>query len=189
MEPDIKLDERVEFDTTLDEMVDSQVRATRLTKAGRSWRRRAVAGAGVSAGVLFTGVLFLAVSIRADAARATDFAIAAVGGLVIGSAWGWTYGRIYDWWVRRRARRFIAEWLGGKGPFRCEIELRPGGLWVRMASVETVYSWSDALYVEDQGDSIEVRFRAGLIVVWNRIFPTPFSRQRFLQEVRRLAAR
>jgi hypothetical protein len=188
MEPDIK-PERVEFDTTLDEIVDTQLRATRLTKAGRSWRRRAVVGAGVSAGVLFTGVVFLALSIRADAARVTDFAIAAVGGLVIGSGWGRTYGRIYDWWVRRRTGRFIAEWLGGKGPFRCEIELRLRGPWVRMASVETAYTWTDATYVEDKPDSIEVRFLAGLIVVRNRVFQTPFSRQRFLQEVRRLAAR
>ena len=109
MEPDIK-PERVEYDTTLDEIVDTQLRATRLTKAGRSWRRRTVAAAGVSAG----GVAFLALSIRADAARLTGFVIAGAGGFIIGTGWGWTYGRIYDWWVRRQARRFIAEWLGGK---------------------------------------------------------------------------
>jgi hypothetical protein len=185
MKDDLK---RVEFDATLEDLVDTQARAIRQTKTGRSWRHRAVVASGLAAGVAFFAVVLLMLSVAVGKTLASSVAVSGVGGLVLGVLWGFLYGHVYDCRVRRRSRRFVAEWLGGIGPFHCEIELRSNGVWVRQNSIEILCPWSDATGVEDTGDVMELRFRGGLVVVRNRVFRTASDRNEYLEHVRGLMA-
>src|SRR5207247_2809399 len=90
----------------------------------------------------------------------------------LGLLWGLVYRRVYDRIVRKRIRRFLAEHLDGPGPFRCDIELRPQGVWTRQNNVEVVLHWSDATGVTDGEDAVEIDFRNGIVIARNRGFLT-----------------
>ena len=64
---------------------------------------------------------------------------------------------------------------------RCEIELRPGCLWLRQDGVlETAYDWTTLTAVEDTADGVEIWFDSLPIVARNRAFATPSDRERFV---------
>ena len=179
---------RIHFESTLDEIVEVNLRLTPRTQSFRAYRARAVWVAG---GCLSAGVLAM-VFIRA---RQADVDVsAAIWGVVLaaalarGAGFGYVYGLYVDWAMRRQYRRVIAEQLGGTTNVRCDIELRREGVWVVQKGLEITLPWSNAAGIEDTGDAIELRFSPGLVVARNRAFRDALDRARFLERARELAS-
>jgi len=86
--------------------------------------------------------------------------------------------------LTKRTRTVVAEHFGTRSSIRCEIELRPTGLWVQQDQMQLLLDWETAKSVDDTPDGIELWFRWGLVVARNRGFATPADRERFLAAAR-----
>ena len=171
---------RVEFDSTLDEVVDANMRLVQHTAAYRRQRRQWqwVVGLCVAAG-LAVGIL------RADEAPSlAALAIAPMAALIGGLTCGALYGRYHDWYVRRGYRRVVSEMYSGAEAIRCEFEVRDDILWSRSVHAEISFPWSRLTRVTDRPGSIELWFDPGLAVVRDRAFQTQEERRDFLDSVR-----
>jgi hypothetical protein len=175
---------RIQFDATLDEVVDASMRLTTRTQAFRQYRARAVwITGGCLAAALLATVLYRRGQVDVPMSAAAWGILVAVA-LLLGAVFGYSYGLSLEWSMRRQYRRMVVEHLGGVMDVRCDIELRREGVRAVQNGVETMFPWNKTAGVEDTGDAIELRFRPGLVVVRNRAFRDETERTRFLELAR-----
>jgi hypothetical protein len=175
--------DKVEFDATIDECVDVQIRlANHATTVGKR-RRRSRVLFGLTIAVLFPASFFFE-------ARHVTMLIAVVVGIVglgLGTLSGYWYGIYIDWHIRYNTRRMITEMLRGVSTVRCEIELRPDALWTKARETEVSFAWSRLTSVDDADHGIELWFDPGLVLIRSRAFASTDARRRFLERVKELA--
>lgn len=106
---------------------------------------------------------------------------------VLGGFAGSLCGPLYDRHVARRVRALLQQQFGARLPVRCQIELRPAGLWGRQEGVDIELDWTMAEAVEDTTDGVELWFRWGLVIARNRGFATSSDRERFIEQARALS--
>lgn len=171
---------RVEFDSTLDEVIDVEMRMVQRTAWYRQERNQYQWCVGVCcAGVLAVNIL------RADGAPSlAALAIAPIAALIGGLTLGALYPRCHDWYVRRRYRRMVSEMYGGAEVVHCEFEARDDVLWSRSVYAEVSLPWSRLTGVKNLPGSIELWFNPGLAIIRDRAFQTREERQAFLDAVR-----
>jgi hypothetical protein len=169
---------RLEFDSTVDEIVDVQLRLAQKTAAFKRQRRNSIWFVAVFSAVAPPVIFFW---------RVTDgqaVAVAAVVGLILGPLAGYLYGRFYDYYVKKHSRRMVVEMLGASQNTRCEYELRPDALWSRFRDMELTLPWSRLTRIEDGPGAISLWFDPGLAVIQDRAFRNADDRRQFLETVR-----
>jgi hypothetical protein len=173
----------VEFDATLDEVVDASMRMVEHTDAYRQERRQYQ----WVVGLCFAGGLAVSTLRTNDVPSLAALAIAPVAALTGGLTLGALYGRYHDWYVRRRYRRIVSEMYGGTEVVHCEFEARDDVLWSRSVHAEVSLPWSRLTRVKNLPGSIELWFNPGLAIIRDRAFRTQEERQAFLDVVRAAA--
>jgi hypothetical protein len=113
------------------------------------------------------------------------FAIALLLAILV----GFLAGRAHDHWQKRCVRQYLAEQLRGAQTLRCEIELRPSGVWIQQDNVEMLFKWSDVVAVNDGATGVEIVFKNSLVIARNRAFSIPEQRDTFLSNARQLAGK
>jgi hypothetical protein len=171
---------RIEFEATLDDFVDVNMRMVKPTGAYRQARNSyrwvfAVVVAGTLAVVILRGdevPSYFRIGVAA--------LVAVAGGFISG-----IFGvRFYDSYVSGHYRRMLSEMLGTANAFRCEFEVREDVLWSRTVHSEMSFPWSRLTRVQDLPDGIELWFSPGLAVIRDRAFETRQQREAFLDSVR-----
>jgi uncharacterized membrane protein YeaQ/YmgE (transglycosylase-associated protein family) len=171
---------RIEFEVTLDELVEVYAPLVLTSQIYRRGRLRSLILIGALAGAV--GVCFTAGLLRRPAG--VEVLVGAVGGALALSL----CGRLYDHGVTQRIRALFTELWGAKMPTRCAIELRPDYLWHCQDGAETTYAWTTVTAVEDKPDEVEISLeRGGVILAKNRAFATASDRERFVERARALA--
>lgn len=174
--------QRFQFETNVDEQAEANERFWISSRAGQSQRRRGVATTAAA----FTGTTFsVAFAINGAAPRAA--LPVALMALLLGAACWPLYGRLYDSGFRRRLRRVVAEEAGEQKTWTCEVELRSEGAWCRSRGIEFLFNWHQLSAIEDIDQGIELRFRAGYLMIRSRAFATAADREGFLAAAKRLA--
>jgi hypothetical protein len=171
---------RVEFDSTLDEIVDANMRLVQHTATYRQQRTHYQ----WFVGVCVAGGLAASILTRNEVPSYAMSAVAACAALISGVVLGTLYGRYHDRHVRRRYRRVVDEMYGGAEVIHCELEVRDNALWSRSVHSEISFPWTHLTCVKDVPGSIELWFNPGLAVVRDRAFRTQEERQAFLGAVR-----
>jgi hypothetical protein len=172
---------RVEFDFSLEDVVDLNHRAMNRSKAVRSIRSRAIwIPAVISGPVLLATWIVVSGSGPGSAGMwAVGLGVAVAFSILNYYFWRWNY----DWSVSRRIRRLVREQLAKAQSMRCTIELRPTGVWALQDGTEILHSWSDLEEVIDSADDLELRFRNGFVIARNRGFSSPDQRAEFFAAV------
>jgi hypothetical protein len=173
---------RVEFDSTLDELVDVNIRLAEHTVAFRRQRIWSQVFMGGALAVAMIVTVFLRAPLRLVTGVAVVGAAVAFGVLL-----GFLYGHFYDGYVRRHYRRMLKEMSRGAETIRCEFELRPDVLWCKTTAAEMSFSRSRLTRINDTEDSVELWFDPGLAVVRNRAFLRPDDRREFIDAVTKLS--
>jgi hypothetical protein len=168
---------RVAFEYDLNDLVDANVRAHSAVPAAR---RRLLATRALSA-LLFGsfGGCFGAAILPGtpDERVALGMTIAAVVGAV---QWATYMRQLRHTWYRH-----FRAILGSDGPFSCEIELRPEGVWARQNDTQILHEWPSIVAIEETADSIDMRTRSGgYVVVRDRAFWSADEREKFLTTAR-----
>ena len=174
---------RVEFDATIDECVDVQLRLVSRTKEFRRQRWRSSWAFGASGAAVLTVIA----TIEAGHFSPTIAFVSIGAAVILGVIFGWLFGGYYDSYVRRHSRKMLDEMFRGAERIRCETELRPQGLWSRSHDTEISFAWQRLREIVDAEHGIELWFDPGLAIIRSRAFDTPERRHEFLQRVRELA--
>lgn len=110
--------------------------------------------------------------------------VGAVLGLVAAAISGLIYPSSHRSGVERRLRQLHQEAFGDAGPFVCEVEVSPVGVWVRQMNTQITHEWESIKGVEEMGDGIDIITRTGgCIVVRDRAFSSPDERRKFIELV------
>jgi hypothetical protein len=165
---------RVQFDATLEEIADVNMRLVRGTQAYRRGRRQSQ----WIIGVIVAGILAVTLQDHISPAGIAVFSI--LSGLLS----GFLYGAFYERWVQQSYVRWAHELYRGASTVPCVFELRGDVFWSKTGNIEVAFPWADGVSVSDKGDCIEVWCHPTVAVVRNRAFHSDSERQAFLQAAR-----
>ena len=180
---------RFEFDATIDEIVDVQMRMAHATQTFARQRRNQVIWSGLAV-VITAPLTFLYKAEQALGHAPPMFVMIGVvtASVVSGMAIAYLAGRYFDWRVARYVRRVLNERHAGAAHVRLEIETRPEGLWCRSSGIEATISWSQLTRTNDAADAVEFWFSSpALFRLPARAFSSDGQRQQMLRAVKTLA--
>jgi hypothetical protein len=171
---------RVEFDSTIEEVVDASMRMVQPTAAYRRARAQYQWLFGLCvAGGLAVGAL------HGDKPRSyLTIAVASFVALIAGLAAGMIGGRFHSMYAKSHSKRVLGEMYGRPDVVHCECELRDDVFWSRSIYAEVSFPWSRLTRVEDLPGLVEVWFSPGLAIVRDRAFRNQEQRQAFLDAIR-----
>lgn len=177
---------RVEFESTVDEDVDVQIRLANSMESFTRQRRGHVRRTALSATA--AAPVGLLIGFGHIPSAAVVVSVTAFGALV-GVGLGPLVGRYFDWRVRRGARRMVDELRSGAVTVHQEIALRSDGLWCRSRGVETLLPWSKFSRTNDTAEAVELWFSLpALARVPDRAFRSREHRLEFVDHAAVLAA-
>jgi len=163
----------VQFEFTQADLVDATKRLL-----GRS----NIANAGLWKGSIYYAVIVGAIVfliLRNDPTEGL------VVGLVAGLVIALLYPKLQKSSLDRRLHGIAANLMAEPGPYVCEVELRPEGVWVHQMNKQTIYDWKIVEAVEEGDDAITIFTRdGGGVVVRNRAFKADDQRSQFLELAR-----
>lgn len=159
---------KVEFDYTIDELVEVSLRSVRKTKSYQTAFQR---------GLLTTGSAAFAIAFLLFN---YSFAIRFLLALLFGVFSAATYLFLQQTLTERKLKKYYFDLIGDKWPIHLEIELTPAAIVTRERETETSISWKRFAQVSENNKNIEFLTREGsLIVVRGRAFHNDEEKQRF----------
>lgn len=165
----------VEFDATLDDVVDVSMRSLARSKTVRAWSWQ-----GLLTNALLSAVLMFAIL---PASFGTRLFFAIVVAFITAGIYLWTYkGRI-----EKRMRKLCMEQIGPNSPFPVRVELSESNIKVTSQKTEYLHDWSAFAEVEESGDAIYFWKRdGGGFAVRRRGFASESDKDQLLKDARRL---
>jgi len=182
---------RVEFDATVEEIVDVQIRLAYDTKTLARQRQRQMmwTGLGIALGTPITFFYRIDRSLEDPLPISLLFVVVTIG-VVLGIAGAYITGWFFDRRVRRYVRSTLDERLSGEPHIKVELEIRPEGAWCRSRGVEMTVPWSQLTRVANPEDGVELWFSTpALVRIPSRVFKKDDERTAIVQRVTALAGR
>jgi hypothetical protein len=166
---------RVQFEATLDDMVDAALRALTRSPSFSPYRWADNVGGAIFTGLLSGAVVYwLIPEVRED--RLVVSIVAGIAGLVL-------FPILRMWITKRRLRRYYRELLGSSSPFSVQVESSPKGICVKQKTGQVIYEWRLIDSIRETADSIDIYPRhGGIVVVRKRGFESAEQMQRFVEE-------
>jgi len=169
---------RAEFEATIDDFVDVQLRMLERSRVAQGWRRRDRWWSAAITGI----AVFLAMGLGRSSPPLVYRA-------PVGVLWTIVYLFFFERWMGAqrisRITRYLREHLGD-GPVKVIIELRPQAMWTRQADTEMLFDWKNATAVEEAPAGVEVIFRNATVLARERGFAGPVERAAFANRAREL---
>ena len=161
---------RVQFDYTIDDLVDVQMRLLKRSRAVQAWRWRDLVLTSLLTGVLLFALIPQEIIVRI---------IVGIIGLLLGAV---LYPVVNEMTVKRRLRKWTEENVGSARTFTCEVELDESGLHTQSNDAQIIFDWRNVEEIKETEDSVDIYFaKGGLMVTRNRAFTSTEERQRFIE--------
>jgi hypothetical protein len=170
-----------EYDATVDECVDTSLRAFRRTATHARTRLRSRLFVG---GCFALGMFFTILQESGDS-FAIDIVLPLT--LVAGAIVAAVYGPVHNHLHVRQMRRFFLERFKGAPTLHCRVELRPDGLWARSADMDVSIPWQRVTGIVEASAGVELwTDPMGLCLVPLRAFATTADYRAFVDAATRL---
>jgi len=159
----------VKFDFTEDDLVDASKRflGRQTNNHSSDWKNSLLSALAI-------GVL-LFMSLRSETVVRLLLSLAVAGIIIL------VYPKLQQSSLEGRLRRIAKELMPPPGPYSCEVEIRPAGLWLRQMNKQTIHEWPSLEAVEETSDSVDLFTRdGGGVIVRNRAFASDEERSRFI---------
>jgi hypothetical protein len=161
---------RVQFDYTIEDLVDVQMRVLNNSRAVRAWRWRDLVLTSLMTGIFVFAIIPEEITVRI---------IVGIIGLILGAV---LYPVVSEMTIKRRLRKWCEENAGPAKTFTCEVELNESGIHSQQNETQIVFPWKNMKEIRETKDSVDIYFeRGGLMVIRNRAFTSPEERQRFIE--------
>src|SRR5882724_1061273 len=161
---------RVEFNYTIDDILDVQMRLLKRSREARAWRWR-----NLTLTSLLSGAFLFAVIPEGIIGRLVMGSIGVLSGAAV-------YLALNDVTVKRRLRKWCEENAGTDRIFTCDVELSDSGVHTNSNGTQIIYAWANVNEIKETEDSVDIYFeKGGLVVVRNRAFTSPADRERFIE--------
>jgi len=171
-----------EYDSTVDECVDTSLRAFRRTDTHTRTRLRS----RLFVGACFAAAMFFTI-LQASHGDSFAIAIGAFAALVGGAIVALVYGPVHDRLHTGAMRRFFVERFKGASTIRCRVELRPDAFWTRSADIDMSVPWQRVTDVIDTSAGVEFWLEpTALCLVPSRAFATTGDYRTFVDAATRL---
>ena len=172
---------RIQFESTIEKLVEASELATKRAQARRPWYRR---------GIIYTPLIvavcaFIPFFIFA-ATKPRELMIAfTVCTLIAGFAAFWSWSQ-YDKNIRKRLRRYYIEHFEGRETFPSEIEIDESEIKIKQLDMRLTYEWSAVEEVEESDSKLVFYLRnSGVILLRKKDFPEEETYERFQAEAKR----
>jgi hypothetical protein len=132
----------VQFDVTIDDLVDVSMRSWANSKTMRLWRWQGAAVTGLVAAMTAYILLGVTSSVR--------LVIAFAAGLIGAALHLWSYKESH----RKRTRKLCREQMGTDAPFAVTVELLDSGISFSSPGVRVTYEWPRIERVEETADAL-----------------------------------
>ena len=161
---------RVQFEFTIDDVVDVQLRVLRHSRAARSWRWRDQLLTSLLTGTMLFAIVPEEITVR--------IIVGAIG-LVLGAV---LYPTLNERTVKRRLRKLCEENAGSDRVFLCQIELEESAIHTKQNGMEIIYPWVTVKEIRETNDSVDIYTqKGGCVVVRKRAFTRPGEQQQFIE--------
>lgn len=172
---------RIQFEATIDDLVDLYERTSARSKVARSWVRQGVVWSALLSAFLW-GLMVLVVAYCIWKIPELAVGLASVAALM-GAV---TTCLFYRERIRQRYYAYFREQFGNRDSFLFEAELSEAGIWTRQLGVQRMVEWSNVEEMTLREDAIEFYMYGGYaVVVRSRAFASTDEQQRFIDEARR----
>src|SRR5215467_4495447 len=143
--------QKVQFESTLEEIADVRHRLVSRTKTYRHSRSRAIVILSIFS--FLSCLLLVRLVSTSEELSGPEWRLWATVALLVGCGSAFFWGGYYDKAVQRQLKSYLEEQPGMTAAhFLCEIELRDDGVWVRQNGVDTVFPWAGARRIVDNGN-------------------------------------
>lgn len=161
---------RVQFEATLEEVVDVQMRSMARSAVARRWRRRSTL-----IFALFVGLTVFLLTHSRPLLVQLPLALAGAGLAVL------LYPRLYQRSAQKRLRQLAEQYLGGAATVEIQVELAAEGMRVHQRNTDLLFPWADVEQIEQTEAGVEVVSASeGLLVVRRRAFASDEEIEQFL---------
>jgi len=161
---------RVEFNYTIEDIVDVQLRLLKRSRAARAWRLRDLVMTS-----LLTGAFLFAVIPEEITGRLIMGSIGLLPGAVL-------YPLLSQMTVKRRLRKWCEENAGSDKTFTCQVELNESGVHTESNGTRILHAWEKVKEIRETEDSVDIHFeKGGLLVVRNRAFTSSGEHHQFIE--------
>lgn len=161
---------RVQFEFTIDDVLDVQLRALKRSRAARAWRLRDLVITSLLSGVLLFALI---------PGETTSKLIVGLIGLILGAL---LYPVLNESTVKRRLRKLCEENAGSDKVFVCEVELNESGVHTKQNGMEIIYAWENVKEIQESKDSVDIYAeKGGFVAVRKRAFNGPAEQQDFIE--------
>lgn len=164
----------LQFDATIDDVVDVTIRSLAGSKSVRTWRWQGAAVTGLM--LALPGYFLFAYTVGVG--RRIAGVAALVAALIGAGVHVWTYEDA----ARKRVRTLCREQIGTDRPFTVTVELSEAGISLGQMGAQTLYDWSSIEIVEETEDALYFyRTDSGCFAVRKRGFESVASKDEFLK--------
>lgn len=170
---------RVQFEATIDDLVDLNERASARSQAARSWLRQGAFGTAL------LGAIFLGAPVFLVAYAIWGIELAALFGSVLGLISGAVSWLVYPNRIRQRYYAYFREQLGNRDSFPFEAELTETGIWTRQMGIQNMFEWASVEEIKITEDAVEFyMYGRGAVSIRKRAFTSTEEEQQFIDEAR-----
>jgi hypothetical protein len=166
---------RIEYETTLDEIVYTHLRVAQQSTQSRRLRRQTTCWMGV-----FTWlVVFVLLGIY-NLTPVQRSVLASLGAVVIAAVTWRNYPRN----MRKHILRCLQDGMPASGRMHVSVELREDCIWTKQGHTQLSFDWTNVREIVDSADGIEFLMRdGGYVMVRSKGFPNHETRENFKEIV------
>lgn len=160
----------VQFEATLDELVDVSLRSIETSKTSLSRQRRSHILASLSLGLIAI--------ILIPGSTILKLGIGIAVSLVVAILYPLFYRRALD----RNIRETLKEQLHGSSSFTVEVELTEEGIAFHQLGTRITHDWANVKAVSSTAHGVDFTFKGGgIATVRDRAFAAPDQRDQFIE--------
>lgn len=160
---------KIQYESTIDEAVDVQMRLLRTSKTAKKWKMQ---------GLIWAPLLFIGFYLGIPDEQNIKLIFASLTSIIFVIIYFGSYKNT----MRRRSKKLVIEQLGTDKPVPSEYEFNEEGLIFRQMGTEIKFNWNSVKEINENDKDIEFIIGRGRIaIIRNRIFTTVDQKEEWLK--------
>ena len=160
---------KIQFESTIDEVVDAQIRLFKKSKSAKRWKLQ---------GLILAPLLFIGFYFGIPDEQNIKLIFAFLASIIFIAIYLGTYKKT----IKKRTKKLIIEQLGTDNPIPSEYEFNEEALIFRKMGTEIKINWNSIKKINENDKDIEFLIDKGdIAIIPNRIFASAKQKEKWLK--------